>query len=122
MQHILSKLAHKGWSSDVIVFGSGGALLQKMNRDTYKFAQKGSAIRIGDDWEDIFKNPITDPGKLSKKGRMNLLYNESTGEYKTVKRDDQIPSGWVNALEVVYENGEIFRLQTLDEIRELTNK
>lgn len=122
MQHILSKLARRGWSSDVIVFGSGGALLQKMNRDTYKFAQKGSAIRIGDDWEDIFKNPITDPGKLSKKGRMNLLYNESTGEYKTVKRDDRIPGDRVNALEVVYENGEIFRLQTLDEIRELTNK
>ena len=37
---ILSAMEKEGWSSDNLTFGSGGGLLQKMNRDTQKCAYK----------------------------------------------------------------------------------
>lgn len=39
---ILAKMKKSGWSTDNIVFGSGGALLQRLDRDTQKFALKCS--------------------------------------------------------------------------------
>lgn len=39
---ILEKMKKGGWSADNIVFGSGGALLQRLDRDTQKFALKCS--------------------------------------------------------------------------------
>lgn len=68
-----------GYAPESAVYGSGGALLQKVNRDTYKFAQKTSARKVREKswsdkgtgtWEDVYKDPITDPGKRSKAGRM----------------------------------------------------
>ena len=40
MSGILSTMEAAKWSVDNVVFGSGGALLQKFNRDTAKFAYK----------------------------------------------------------------------------------
>lgn len=57
-----------GFSADNIAFGMGGALLQMVNRDTQKFAMKCSAAQINGEWVDVFKEPVTDPGKTSKKG------------------------------------------------------
>lgn len=51
-------------------FGSGGDLCQNVSRDTLKMAMKCSAIQIGEEWFDVFKNPVTDPGKASLKGRI----------------------------------------------------
>lgn len=70
IDEILSTMAWKGMAAGNFVFGSGGGLLQKVNRDTFKFAQKGSAIRINGEWKDIYKDPVTDPGKRSKAGRV----------------------------------------------------
>ena len=47
----------------------GGALLQKVDRDTMKFAFKCSAIQIGGEWRDVYKDPATDHGKRSMKRR-----------------------------------------------------
>jgi nicotinamide phosphoribosyltransferase len=57
-----------GFSADNIAFGMGGALLQMVNRDTQKFAMKCSSAQINGEWVDVFKEPVTDPGKTSKKG------------------------------------------------------
>jgi nicotinamide phosphoribosyltransferase len=70
---ILGKLAIYHWSAENIAFGSGGALLQKMNRDTQKFAYKLSAIRRSNVWHDVFKKPVGDSVKVSKKGRLKLV-------------------------------------------------
>ncbi len=43
---ILEAMKVAGWSADNIVFGSGGALLQKMDRDTQKCAFKCSYVVI----------------------------------------------------------------------------
>ena len=43
---ILEAMKDAGWSADNIVFGSGGALLQKMDRDTQKCAFKCSQVIV----------------------------------------------------------------------------
>lgn len=85
---ILQVLTDLGWSADNIAFGMGGGLLQNVNRDTYNAAMKQNAISFdGETWMDVFKDPITDPGKTSKKGRQKVL--DANGN---------------NLLQVVYEH------------------
>jgi nicotinamide phosphoribosyltransferase len=70
---ILENLALNGWSADNITFGMGGALLQKVHRDTQKFAFKCSCATVDGQDRLVFKDPITDHGKKSKKGRLKLI-------------------------------------------------
>ena len=65
---IMNKLVAKGYSISNIAFGMGGALLQKLDRDTLGFAMKQSAVCRSGVWYDTYKDPITDVGKSSKKG------------------------------------------------------
>lgn len=58
-----------GYAPENVIYGSGGGLLQKVDRDTFKIAQKTSAMLTDGKWVDIVKDPITDPGKRSKGGR-----------------------------------------------------
>lgn len=128
IREILANLALNGYSTDNITFGIGGALLQQLNRDTLGFAMKCSAIRRGDTWHDIFKNPVTDPKKASKKGRLGLFHNPLTDEYRTVAIGydnlplDKLPGEWSDALETVYENGHFYQRQSLREIRARANQ
>lgn len=46
LEAILENMKKNKWSADNVAFGSGGALLQKMNRDTYKCAYKCSFALI----------------------------------------------------------------------------
>lgn len=117
MVEILEMVTGLGFSSDCIVFGSGGGLLQKVNRDTFKFAQKASAILIDEVWKPIAKNPITDPGKASKAGRLTLTRSCLTGEFRTMNIDKPFDSEWQDVMVTLYENGKLFNLTTLDEIR-----
>ena len=56
------------WAASNLVFGMGGGLLQKINRDTQKNAFKCSANQTLDGkWHDVFKDPI-DGSKKSKAG------------------------------------------------------
>lgn len=83
IRSILGALTADGWSADNIAFGQGGALLQQVNRDTCKFAMKCSAIRVNGEWRDVYKDPIGDSGKKSKRGRqttkdMRLAFSEGS--------------------------------------------
>jgi nicotinamide phosphoribosyltransferase len=85
MMAIVNLVMSLGYSPEVVVFGSGGRLLQDVTRDTYNFAQKTSAILINGIWRDVFKAPITDPSKRSKAGRMTTtdmvkMYEYANGE------------------------------------------
>ena len=42
LEEILDNMTKHKWSADNLAFGSGGALLQKLNRDTQKCAFKCS--------------------------------------------------------------------------------
>jgi nicotinamide phosphoribosyltransferase len=96
-------------------FGMGGALLQQVNRDTLRFALKCSAIDVNGQWHDVYKRPVTDPGKDSRAGRFMLL--KEGQEFVTVKLDGATPPSGADQLETVLENGVLRRDQTLDEIR-----
>lgn len=103
-----------GWSADNLAFGMGGALLQQLNRDTLQFAFKCSAAKVGNEWRAVFKDPVTDPGKNSKRGRLALVH--SSEGYRTVEDvQDELPE---DLLQTVFENGEIVREYDLTSIRE----
>lgn len=77
-----------GFSADNLAFGMGGALLGAPQRDDQKWAMKASAIRINGEWFGFSKNPVTDPGKVSKKGRVTLFRNKD-GSYFSGAEDWQ---------------------------------
>ena len=119
IKSILGHLQVLGYSADNIAFGMGGQLLQILDRDTQKFAMKCSAAKINGEWVDVFKDPITDEVKKSKKGRVTLW--ESGGEYQTAV--DQ-PQGWTDkgfgwkpVLVTVFENGVLTMDYTFSEVR-----
>jgi nicotinamide phosphoribosyltransferase len=121
VEKILANFAKHSWSADNIAFGCGGGLLQKVNRDTQKFAVKASAIRVNGAWRDVYKDPITDPGKMSKKGRLTLLRKGK--QYVTVRIEDVVNyPGYEEVLQTVFENGEIKKQYTFEEVRANSNK
>lgn len=87
---LAQKVFDEGFAPECCIFGSGGGLLQKVDRDTFKFAQKTSAIRIGDTWIDTVKDPITDPGKKSKGGRLDVPGMVTYYENGELKVDDSL--------------------------------
>jgi nicotinamide phosphoribosyltransferase len=116
---ILQRLKNEGFSASNIAFGIGGSLLQKVNRDTMKFAYKCSAIVADGELRDVYKQPITDSGKNSKKGRLDLIMKN--GEYQTVRlQDAEIISTENTQLRTVFENGEILIDDNLEDIRART--
>ena len=73
MKGLCAMIENLGYAAETLVYGSGGGLLQKVNRDTYSFAQKTSAMKINGVWVDTVKSPITSPDKKSKGGRFDNL-------------------------------------------------
>lgn len=62
----------------------------------------------------VYKDPITDPGKKSKRGRLVLLKTEMGYETVAATPENQT----LDRLEVVYENGKVMKEYTLDEVRQ----
>ncbi|WP_374339050.1 nicotinate phosphoribosyltransferase [Leeia sp.] len=112
IEAILAGLQAKGFAADNIAFGMGGALLQQCNRDTQKFAMKCSAMQVNGSWRDVYKDPVTDHGKVSKKGRV-ALYRRN-GAYVTTATP--MPSD-EDAMLTVFENGVLCHRHTLAEVR-----
>ncbi|MFL9902026.1 nicotinate phosphoribosyltransferase [Paraburkholderia fungorum] len=122
IEAILAALDEAGFAADNIVFGMGGALLQQINRDTQRFAMKCSAIRLGDEWHDVSKDPVTDAGKRSMKGRLTLLVNRHTGEYRTATLPlawdaRTVEADWDEALVTVFESGKLLVDVAFSEVR-----
>jgi nicotinamide phosphoribosyltransferase len=117
---ILGNFLINGWSADNIAFGMGGALLQIVDRDTQKFAMKCSAALVAVEWVDVQKDPITDSGKKSKKGRVQLW--KSGGEYQSAVEQpknwtDKGTGEWTPVLQKVFENGQLYNEITFDQVR-----
>ncbi len=116
IREILETIVGAGFSASNVAFGMGGALLQKLDRDTQKFAFKCSEVTIAGKHLPVSKNPVTDPTKASKAGRLDLV--SRNGQLETVAGD----SGYGSLLDEVFCNGEILRTQTLDEIRHIADE
>lgn len=100
---ILENLKIHGWSADNIGFGMGGSLLQKVHRDTQKFAFKCSCATVNGEDRDVFKDPVTDHGKKSKKGRLKLVYENGQYQTKALHEEGE------DILQTVFKNGVILR-------------
>merc|ERR1712060_538514 len=111
---ILETMSDAGWAADNLAFGSGGALLQKLHRDTQKCAFKCSYACINGQDVDVVKDPITDPGKKSKKGRLTL--EKKDGQWTTVTGGKGNPS--LDKLVDVFKDGTLLVDDTLATIRE----
>lgn len=112
VEAVLSELHKHRWSADNINFGMGSGLLQKLNRDTQQFALKCSAVKIDDEWRDVYKKPVDDPEKISKKGRLKLI--KSGYGFKTVKEDAKGNDQLVE----VFRDGVILKEYDFNSIRE----
>lgn len=111
------------FSADNFAFGCGGYLLQSLNRDTQKFAMKASAAQINGTWVPVFKDPITDSGKTSKRGLVTLWKCGSEYETSVKKPTRWVDDGveWVEVMRPVYENGRLLIDEPFSVIRERTN-
>ncbi|KAG7165904.1 Nicotinamide phosphoribosyltransferase-like 3 [Homarus americanus] len=111
---ILDTVERHGWSAASVSFGSGGSLLQRLDRDTQKCAYKCSLAVVDGDEVEVYKEPITDKGKTSKKGRLTLQCED--GVYTTVEHGKGDPEK--DLLVPVFENGELLKDYTFEEIRQ----
>lgn len=164
------------WSIENIAFGSGGALLQKLTRDLLNCSFKcsyvvtnglgvSSGVLRGDvvsvvvllsfvvtvfagNQVNVFKDPVADPNKRSKKGRLSLHRTQS-GDYVTLEegKGDLEEYGEVSSppphihgtllpqvsnvflhsppphppqdlLHTVFQNGKIVKTYSFDEVRD----
>lgn len=112
---ILDTIVAAGWSADNLAFGMGGAMLQGVNRDTLNFAMKASDAKVKGMWRDVYKDPVTQSMKKSKRGRLALV--KIDGVLTTV-RQTEIPAPCDNLLQTVFENGQLFNTTSFEEVRE----
>jgi nicotinamide phosphoribosyltransferase len=109
LPRILSNLKEAGFAVDCLAFGMGGGLLQQVNRDTYKFAMKTSAISVNGVWRDVWKEA---PGKPSKRGRFAVV--RSGDRWVTMPEEGH---SWENELARVWMDGEELRDQSFTDVR-----
>ena len=126
IEDIYSLLRFKYLAADNVSVGQGGGLLQHVNRDTYGFAQKMCAIKINDEWQDVWKEA---PGKNSKRGQLSL-YTQDDGSYITLNKKElemKMPLGYREVLNEVFYLLPIGKIPymkeyTFDEVRFNSNK
>ncbi|KAK7075156.1 hypothetical protein SK128_024616 [Halocaridina rubra] len=109
---VMKSIEEKGWSASNVFFGSGASLIQRLDRDTQKCAYKCSSAVVDGIETDVYKQPVTDPGKTSKRGRLALHCVE--GIYSTVSASQSGPDQ--DMLVTVFENGELLKDYTFEEI------
>ncbi|RYZ18004.1 MAG: nicotinate phosphoribosyltransferase, partial [Chitinophagaceae bacterium] len=118
---IYGALQLNGISAENLVLGMGGALLQKVDRDTQKFALKCSWAEVAGRGRDVRKQPV----ELDAKGSLHRSFKESKGgRLKLVLDDDgyrTVREGAGPALNdellPVFENGVLLNEQRYDDIR-----
>lgn len=115
IKRLIERCIEEGFSIDNITVGMGGGLLQKVNRDTLRFAMKANAMKTAEGWQDVQKNPATDPTKASKAGRQAVIQLDD-GTMKAIRHDD-LRSIRTNLLKTVYRNGALNVSQTWDEVK-----
>jgi len=125
IKNIYKTLKENGISAENLVLGMGGALLQKVDRDTQKFALKCSSAVINGKEVAVEKSPtemdaqgnITESFKKSKAGRLKLV--KINGIFKTVKEQDHIELG--DHLQTVFENGKLVNVISFEQVKANAN-
>lgn len=118
---IYEALQQAGISAENLVLGMGGALLQRVNRDTQEYALKCSFAQVNGKAINVQKNPLELDAngntrtsfKKSKYGRQKLVKENGVFRSYTESEAPQLP----DELVTVFENGEIKQQYTFDEIK-----
>jgi len=110
-RRILIAIGQNGWSADNVAFGMGGALLQKVDRDTQQFAYKCSQVTIDGKPRDVHKDPVTDHAKASKPGRLKLV--RGAGGLETVREE----AAGEDLLQEVFRDGEVLIRHRWEDVR-----
>jgi nicotinamide phosphoribosyltransferase len=119
--NIYAALQQAGISAENLALGMGGALLQRVNRDTQEFALKCSYAMVNGKDIDVQKKPVelNAEGQLrtsfkhSKAGRLKLV--KENGEYRTVGLQEA--PAIADQLETVFENGQVVKEYSFADIR-----
>ncbi len=122
IKEIYKALTEHQISAENIVLGMGGALLQKLNRDTQKFALKCSFANVDGKEVLVSKSPkemnekgeIVPSFKKSKAGKMKLI--QQGGTFKTVGLAEY--PELEDELVTVFENGKMVKEWGFGEIRD----
>jgi len=117
---ILEALNRRGWSSNQLAFGMGGALLQRLHRDTQRCAFKCSYVEVDGEQRPVSKLPTTDNSKASKAGRMKVIRNENTKQWTTYTEDHEhyeFIKPEHDQLREVFRDGELLIEVTLSDVR-----
>lgn len=122
IRHIYNALKINGISAENLVLGMGGALLQRVDRDTQKFAFKCSYAEVNGEAVDVQKHPIeidshgrlVESFKRSKAGQLKLILTD--GVYQTVRKE--LEPELEDQLVTVFENGQLQNEVKFEEARE----
>lgn len=122
IDRLFEAIVAAGWSSDNLVTGSGGGLLQKWNRDTLRMAIKASYGEINGVGFDIYKNPITanegNETKVSKRGQLKVCQIGTS--FQTISSSLCTPelfNSYVDSMNPVFDTGEIITVPNFAEMR-----
>ncbi|WP_142684411.1 nicotinate phosphoribosyltransferase [Chitinophaga polysaccharea] len=118
---IFEALKQAGISAENLVLGMGGALLQRVNRDTQEFALKCAYAIVNGKSINVQKMPVELDAtghlrtsfKKSKAGKLRLIKDNNT--FKTVTEGEAPASA--DLLHTVFENGEVTLNYTFEEVR-----
>lgn len=116
------EVRHHGWAV-TNAFGSGGGLLQDVNRDTQRFAFKTCWALVNDQPRNVSKRPSSDPTKNSKPGRLRLVkvHEKKIDKLVTLNEDDMKLKGiplTEDLMQEIYRDGKMLIYQSLEELRE----
>jgi nicotinamide phosphoribosyltransferase len=114
---IINWLIGSGFAIDNLAFGMGGGLLQHCNRDTLKFAMKTSAVKVDGEWRDVYKDPIGDHSKQSKRGHLALTVRHSVNGSEFMTVPESSVGMLDNLLQVVYRDGKLLNEIDFEEVR-----
>lgn len=120
IRRLMDTMEQRGLSASNVAVGMGGGLLQQVDRDTCKYAMKANAAMVNGEWRDVFKDPATDQGKASKKGRLAVVRDADIDDFRTIRKDDMLRylDPRCNKMQVVYRNGELLKEWSFAEVRE----
>lgn len=116
---ILEGLKQKGFASCNVVFGIGSFTYQYNTRDTYGFAIKATYGVFNGVGQELFKDPVTDPGtKKSAKGLLQVI--DMAGQFVLL---DQVSAfdEHNSQLVTIFNDGYYYNEQSFNDIRTLVN-
>ncbi|MEI9919530.1 MAG: nicotinate phosphoribosyltransferase [Bacteroidota bacterium] len=106
IRSIYETLLKNNISAENLVLGMGGALLQKVNRDTQEFAIKCSYAEVNGEKVDVKKSPV----EMNAEGKIIPSFKASKAGRVTTMKDGK------DLLETVFENGEIKKSYSFEEV------